>query len=230
MNYIAEINAFYDWLETNQLSSNAINLWHALMATANKASWINRFTVAISVLECKTGLKARTIERARNELQQKGRISWKRRNGNQSAEYSIISLCDKKRIKSDAQSVGQSVGQVDAQVVDINKLNETKLFNINGRQVSIEEKYHSVLAEMQNDRIWFEPLCMNIPIKEELFQEKLIEFFVLRTNEGLVEIPILQECKQYFANWIRRDILNAKTPKAAHAITNHNNNRVYEQF
>ena len=37
MNYIAEINQFYDRLETNPLSSNAIALWHALMATANKA-------------------------------------------------------------------------------------------------------------------------------------------------------------------------------------------------
>lgn len=131
MNYIQEINAFYDWLETNPLSGNAINLWHALMATANKAGWINKFAVAISILEAKSGLNKKAIERARNELSQKGRIVWKSRSGNKSAEYSIISLCDKKSTKNvpqdvpqdGAQDVPQSVPQCGA----INKLNETKL-------------------------------------------------------------------------------------------------------
>ena len=119
MNYIAEINAFYDWLETNPISYQAINLWHALMATANKAGWTSRFQVAISTLELKTGLTNRkAVERARNELAQRGRITWRSRPGNQSAEYSIISLCDKYTPSFVAQPVAQPVA--------INKLNETK--------------------------------------------------------------------------------------------------------
>lgn len=131
MNYIQEINAFYDWLETNPLSGNAINLWHALMATANKAGWVNKFAVAISILEAKSGLNKKAVERARNELAQKGRVVWRSRNGNRSAEYSLISLCDKKGGQNVAQDVPQSVPQDVPQSVPqsgaINKLNETKL-------------------------------------------------------------------------------------------------------
>ena len=92
MNYIREINAFYDWLETNGLSLSAIALWHALMHVNNKAAWTDEFAVAISVLCVKTGLSPRGVSSARNELAQKGRIKWKQRRGNQSAVYSVIPL------------------------------------------------------------------------------------------------------------------------------------------
>lgn len=93
MNYIREINAFYDWLETNSLSTSGIALWHALMSIDNKAGWTAEFAVAVSVLCVKTGLASRTIAEARNELKQKNRIDWRSRRGNQSALYRIIPLC-----------------------------------------------------------------------------------------------------------------------------------------
>lgn len=46
MNYIKEINAFYDCLERHLLSASAVTLWHALMHINNKAMWIESFTVA----------------------------------------------------------------------------------------------------------------------------------------------------------------------------------------
>ena len=94
MNYIKELNAFYDWLETNSLSTSAIALWHALMHINNKAGWAEEFGVAASVLCIKTGLADRTIRSARNELKQKGRIEWNTRRGNQSAIYKMIPLID----------------------------------------------------------------------------------------------------------------------------------------
>ncbi len=94
LNYIREINAFYDWLETNSISNSAIVLWHALMHINNKAGWITEFTVAISTLETKTGLKKDAVLRARNRLQQVGRIAFKSRQGQQSAIYSIIPFLD----------------------------------------------------------------------------------------------------------------------------------------
>lgn len=92
MNYIREINAFYDWLETNRLSLSAVALWHALMHINNKTAWTDEFAVAVSVLCVKTGLSPRGVTEARNELKQKGRIEWQSRRGNQSAAYRIISL------------------------------------------------------------------------------------------------------------------------------------------
>lgn len=88
-NYITEINKFYDWLETNQLPKSAIALWHGLMHINNKAGWDQRFTVAISTIESKTGFKRSELFEARNILEQKGRLNWKQRGGNLCAEYEL---------------------------------------------------------------------------------------------------------------------------------------------
>ena len=93
MNYITEINRFYDWLETNQVPKSAIALWHALMHIDNKTGWEQKFTVAISTIESKTGFKRSELNEARNILKQKGRINWRPRGGNLCAEYEIISFC-----------------------------------------------------------------------------------------------------------------------------------------
>ncbi|RJS59169.1 DnaD domain protein [Bacillus sp. PK3_68] len=91
MNYIKEINAFYDWLEINELSPSAINLWYALMHINNKAGWTETFTVAESVLCVKTGLTDRTLRKVRNELKQKGRIDFISRKG-KAPIYKMISF------------------------------------------------------------------------------------------------------------------------------------------
>jgi hypothetical protein len=93
MNYLREINAFYDWLETNPLSTSGIALWYALMHINNKAGWAKEFAVAVSVLCIKTGLSSRTVYDARNELKTKGRLDWRSRKGNQSAIYELFRLC-----------------------------------------------------------------------------------------------------------------------------------------
>lgn len=132
MNYLLEINALYDWLETNPLNEHAIGLWYALMHINNKAGWQREFAVAISVLELKTGMSKKTIERARNELAQKGRITWNSRSGNQSAVYRLVSLIDAQSV---SQTVPQVVSQVVVQTVPINKLNEdSNLFSLYNKQ------------------------------------------------------------------------------------------------
>jgi hypothetical protein len=93
VNYISEIREFYDLVEQFELSSSCICLWHALMHQANKARWKDEFSVAISTLELRTGLKRGAIYTARNTLIQRGFIRVKQRDGQQSALYKIISLC-----------------------------------------------------------------------------------------------------------------------------------------
>ncbi|QVY60960.1 DnaD domain-containing protein [Cytobacillus gottheilii] len=92
MNYIKELNAFYDWLELNELSPSAINLWYALMHINNKAAWAETFTVAESVLCVKTGLTDRTLRKVRNELKQKNRIDFISRKGGRAPIYKLISF------------------------------------------------------------------------------------------------------------------------------------------
>lgn len=148
LNYIKEINAFYDWLEINSISDSAIALWHALMHINNKAGWIPEFTVAISTLETKTGLKKGAIIRARNRLQQVGRIDFRSRNGQLSAIYKIIPFEFQNGTQSETQTETQTDANIDCvpkkntnwnanrytnrtqsetQTGPINKLNETKL-------------------------------------------------------------------------------------------------------
>lgn len=131
MNYILEINAFYDWLETNRLSLSAIALWHGLMHINNKAAWTDEFAVAISVICVKTGLSPRGVTEARNELKLKGRIDWRPRKGNQSAIYHIIPLSINLQAHNannytDNYTDSYSDNHTDNDAI-LNKLNEMKL-------------------------------------------------------------------------------------------------------
>src|SRR5690625_2872890 len=107
MNYIKEINAFYQRQETNPLSSHAANLWHTLMHVNNRAGWKRTFTVAVSVLCSKGNLSNSTFKRARTELHDKGYIHYESRRGNQAAIYQIISLVEPAINKSDDGNVVQ---------------------------------------------------------------------------------------------------------------------------
>jgi len=143
LNYIREINAFYDWLETNTLADSAINLWHALMHVANKAGWPEEFAVALSTLQSKTGLKKDAVITARNRLQTVGRITFRSRSGQQSAVYHMVPLIncvgltdtnpDTNPVTNSAQTPTQTPTLTPTLTPPINKLNrnETKQKNIN---------------------------------------------------------------------------------------------------
>lgn len=96
MNYIAEINAFYDWLLYNSLPTGAIALWHALISINNKAGWADEFTVANLVLQGMTGLSRQGLDKARNILIQKDLIRYKKGTSNQAGKYKMVSLVCKK--------------------------------------------------------------------------------------------------------------------------------------
>lgn len=149
MNYLREINAFYDWLETNSISDSAIVLWHALMHTCNKAGWITEFAVAISTLETKTGLKKNAIQRARQRLQQVGRIDFRSRSGQQSAIYTIIPFENNCGVLSTTNRVANrplSEPLTEPQTAPIIKLNETKLIN-----KEVEEARAQVVATLETE-------------------------------------------------------------------------------
>lgn len=125
MNYIKLLNAFYDRLETNPLSTSAIVLWHALVHVNNKTGWRNEFSVAVSVLRIKTGLSEKSVTNARNELDQKGYLFFKSRKGNQSALYQIIDLSVTVTDKL-ADSTSYSSSDNASVLLNKTKQNETK--------------------------------------------------------------------------------------------------------
>lgn len=86
------MNAFYDYMEFNPLSSSAVALWYALMHINNKTRWKETFSVAASVLRYKSGLKETSFKRARQELVEKGYIIYQSRDRNLAPIYQMISL------------------------------------------------------------------------------------------------------------------------------------------
>lgn len=167
MNYITQINGFYIWLETNELSASAINLWHALMHIANKTGWQDNFTVAMSVLEIKTGLQKQAIQRARVQLRDKGRISFKSRSGNQSAVYQLIPIPEREddfHPQSDTQS--------DTQSVPINKQNKNKQNKTKQNMLSLPKTASDVIK-------LFNAICVDLPSASELTNVRKKNIFIV---------------------------------------------------
>lgn len=76
MDYIKEINAFYDHDMANQLSQSAGYLYLALLNVANRLFWKEGFTVSDTMLMARTGMKdKRTFHRALEELTHKGLVA-----------------------------------------------------------------------------------------------------------------------------------------------------------
>lgn len=92
MNYIKEINAFYNEIEVTPLSASAIALWHALLHICNRTGWKREFSVPVGTLSLKSGLSERSVSNARNELKTKGFIDFKSRGGNRAAVYQLVGL------------------------------------------------------------------------------------------------------------------------------------------
>ncbi|MCG5102580.1 DnaD domain protein [Oceanobacillus alkalisoli] len=92
MNYIKEINAFYDHQEREPLSGSAVALWYALMHMNNKTRWRNAFTSPGSVLQNKAGLSASSFKRARTELVDAGYIEVASQGRNKAPIYKMRSL------------------------------------------------------------------------------------------------------------------------------------------
>lgn len=145
MNYIAEIKAFYDFVQVKQLSTGQIALWNALMNINNKCAWTEWFTVANLTLELNTGMSRSGVLKARNSLKQYELIDFKT-NGTKATSYKMFTIAKSKQeseqvvdtieeskqeseqiSKQDSKQVSKQVGKQDSNT--LNKLNETKLNN-----------------------------------------------------------------------------------------------------
>lgn len=125
MNYIKQLNTFFELKLTNPLSSNAQCLYINLLNINNKCNWNKEFTVANSTLMGFTELSRQALNRARNELVQKGYIIYKNGKGNNAGKYLIVSFDTQIDTQTDTQIDTQS-GQM---VTTLNKLNKTKQNN-----------------------------------------------------------------------------------------------------
>lgn len=143
MNFIKEINAFEEWLETNPLPVTAQLLWYKLMSINNKCGWAEWFDLANSTLMAKAGISSeKTLISARNVLVDKGRILYKSSgNRKKAGKYKIIpfypeesstvvSNVKNKVVKEVVREV-ETATDKEVETAALNKLNKTKLNNNN---------------------------------------------------------------------------------------------------
>lgn len=125
MNYIAEINSFWDSIAINPLSTGQVTLWFALMHINNKCNWIEWFTVPNQVLSVHTGLSRSGILKARNELKQRGLIDFKER-GTKATAYKMVTMSNSTQdsMQDSTQNSVQNSDQDSAQ--NSNTLNKQK--------------------------------------------------------------------------------------------------------
>lgn len=125
MNYIAEINAFERWLETNYLPSSAQLLWYKLIMLCNKAGWCEWVTVDNQRLMALIQLKREaTFIELRNKLIEAGLIEYRKGKKGSPNQYKIKTF--NLKVQTEVETVVKSVVKTEVQTVDIDKLNKTK--------------------------------------------------------------------------------------------------------
>lgn len=180
ISFIDEINSFYRWMETHEMTSNAIALWMALMKISNDAGWKKTFNASNSMLMVKTGgLSIPAIHRARNLLQQQGRINFRARKGNLSSEYTIIPFAERKVKQTDQQMYQQSDQQSDSKptskctstpttYLEENKTRGERGNNARARTpVHDKGDHHSRLKQPQTAADVYEEMTRAIPQQED---------------------------------------------------------------
>lgn len=110
MQYISQINAYWNWVKLNALPSRAGYLYFAILDCANTAGWKREFNAPNSTLQAMAGLDKNGLTRYRNILIQQGLIKYKAGDRGATGKYEIVQLYDngidlgiKKRNQIDTQ-------------------------------------------------------------------------------------------------------------------------------
>lgn len=91
MKYISQLNAFWNWVRTNEISHLEVDLYLSILDIANTTSWKTRFTIPNSTLG---RFDKNSLTRARNKLVQLQLIEYCPGKKGQAPTYGIIPLYD----------------------------------------------------------------------------------------------------------------------------------------
>lgn len=113
LNMSAEVNAYFDWLDTNPQEPTTQTLWFHLIGLANKSGCPEWFTVANPLLQAKVGITENTLIKHRNYLIQSGRIEYKSMGKQKAGRYRIMWFTSNFEVKCEANyEVNHDVKQV----------------------------------------------------------------------------------------------------------------------
>lgn len=129
MNYIMQLNVFYEKATGESLSLKAIGLYMLLLNKNNKLGWIEEFKITNNVIMSVTNCTLYELKTARNELEEKGYIIYKKGTKGQAGNYKIINL-EKEFLKNCNKSSEQNDTNFSLVEKNINKSSEQNSTNI----------------------------------------------------------------------------------------------------
>lgn len=158
MNYIKQVNTFYRILQENPLSANAQCLYNYLLNKDSEFGWKSEFSISNLVVCGITSLSRQALDRARNELVQKGYIQYKKGRSNQAGKYLIVSFVTQNDTQYNTQSDTQDDTQDGHKVSTLNKLKETKQNETKNKKEKNKKKNETEFDQLINQNFSDEEL------------------------------------------------------------------------
>lgn len=143
MNYIAQINAFWDSATTNPLSTGQVSLYFALLHICNRSNWTEWFAAPNQVLTVLTGLSRSGILKARNELKQRGLIEFQEK-ATKATRYKIT-IANSTQVST---QIGVQIGVQNSTQIGVQ--NSTPLYKHKHKQ-KLNEKNTATAVEEKPD-------------------------------------------------------------------------------
>ena len=169
MNYIKQINAFEQWLETNHLSSSAQLLWYKLMNLFNKSGWSEWISVDNQRLMAAIKVsREATLIKVRDELIKAGLIELQKGKKGFPNRYKIKSFTFKNETENEVQEVVQDEVQSEVQS---EVQNEVKTQNVSKNEVQSVVK-SEVQRVVESVDIYKHKQNININNKKEKINKK----------------------------------------------------------
>lgn len=103
MNYIKQLNCFFDYLQRNSLTQSEQLLYHTLLMVNNSCGWLESFGRTNQSLAGLMGVSINTLLDARMKLQSRGLIKFKKGKKGDVTKYSIPKLYEEYGSKSEPQ-------------------------------------------------------------------------------------------------------------------------------
>lgn len=152
MNYIMQLNVFYEKASGESLSLKAIGLYMLLLNKNNRLGWIEEFKMTNNVIMSVANCTLYELKTARNELEEKGYIIYKKGTKGQAGNYKIINL-EKEFLKNCNKSSEQNDTNFSLVEKNINKSSEQNSTNISLLSEDINkssEKKHVNISLLDN--------------------------------------------------------------------------------
>lgn len=241
MDYIKEMNAFYDLDMANQLTPNAISLYFALLNIANKLYWKADFVVSNLTLQSRSGIADRkTLDRARNQLIQKGLIDYKPSGKvNQAGSYTIIGCVGQLVGKNATQNAtqdgtqngtrdGTQDGTQNDPINKQNKTNQNKTYN-NNPPISPPKKKPEKIAV--SEFVYLTPAEHERLLKEfgEADTSRMIEILDNYIGQNPKKNNRYTDHNRVIRGWVKDRLLEEKARKAKIAQFKPRNNNHREE-